>query len=122
MAVELSSVHISLLALLNTSSEQSCTVPDGIPILGRKTNRYLESKPDYWIEEHSIVVKEIEDVNKLKMGLYVTHTINFQNSRDRNSRRSELVLELKRIFEEVGIKYRLLPQEVQVSYAGSAAA
>ncbi|KAI6679709.1 hypothetical protein NL676_033590 [Syzygium grande] len=98
------------------------TSVDSIAELKEKVKTYLKSKPDYWIEEHSIVVKEIEDVNKLKMGLYVTHTINFQNSRDRNSRRSELVLELKRIFEEVGIKYRLLPQEVQVSYAGSAAA
>ncbi|XP_056166700.1 mechanosensitive ion channel protein 10-like [Syzygium oleosum] len=98
------------------------TSVNSIAELKEKVKTYLESKPEYWMEAHSIVVKEIEDVNKLKMGLYVTHTINFQNPRDRNSRRSELVLELKRIFEEVGIKYRLLPQEVQVSYAGSAAA
>ncbi|XP_030551926.1 mechanosensitive ion channel protein 10-like [Rhodamnia argentea] len=89
--------------------------------LKEQVKKYLESKPNYWKKEHSVVVKEIEDVNKLKMGLFVTHTINFQNPGDRSSRRSELVLELKRIFEEVGIKYRLLPQELQVGYAGSAA-
>ncbi|KAH9669590.1 Mechanosensitive ion channel protein [Citrus sinensis] len=33
-------------------------------------------------------------------------------------RRSKLVLELKKIFEDLGIKYNLLPQEVCVSYAG----
>ena len=65
------------------------------------------------------MVKDIEDVNKMSIGLYVTHTINFQNYGDKSNRRSELVLELKRIFEELGIKYHLLPQEVQVSYAGS---
>ena len=69
-----------------------------------------------------MVVKDIEDVNKMSIGLYVTHTINFQNYGDKSNRRSELVLELKKIFEELGIKYRLLPQEVHVNYVGSAAA
>jgi hypothetical protein len=67
-----------------------------------------------------VVVKEIENVNKMKMALIVTHTINFQNYEDRNSRRSKLILELKKIFEELGIKYQLLPQEVHLRYVGSA--
>lgn len=80
----------------------------------------MESKPQHWRPGHSVVVKEIEDVNKLKMALYVTHTINFQNYGDKSSRRSELVLELKKIFEDLGIKYHLLPQEVHLRYVGSA--
>ncbi|XP_056176829.1 mechanosensitive ion channel protein 10-like [Syzygium oleosum] len=84
-----------------------------------KIKEYLESKPQYWRPSHSVLVKEIEDVNKMKMGLYVTHTINFQKSGDRSSRRCELVLELKKIFEEVGIAYRLLPHEVHLSNVGS---
>lgn len=63
-------------------------------------------------------IKEIVDVHKIVMALYVTHTINFQNSGERGNRRSDLVFELKRIFEELGIKFRLLPQEVQISYVG----
>ncbi|XP_056166698.1 mechanosensitive ion channel protein 10-like [Syzygium oleosum] len=89
--------------------------------LKSRIKTYLESKPKHWRPGHNVVVKEIEDVNKLKLGLYVTHTINFQNYGDKNSRRSELVLQLKKIFEELDIKYRLLPQEVQISYIGSAA-
>jgi len=65
------------------------------------------------------VVKDIENVNKMKMALYVTHTINFQNYGDKNSRRSELVLELKKILEDLNIKYHLLPQEVHLSYVRS---
>ncbi|KAG8491441.1 hypothetical protein CXB51_014626 [Gossypium anomalum] len=83
--------------------------------------RYLESKPQHWRPGHSVQVKDIENVNKMKMGLYVTHTINFQNYGDKSSRRSELVLELKRIFEALNIKYHLLPQEVQVTYVSSLA-
>jgi hypothetical protein len=78
----------------------------------------LESKPQHWHPGHNVLVKEIEDVNKMKMGLYVTYTINFQNYGDKNNRRSELVLELKKIFEELGIKYHLLPQEVHLRYVG----
>lgn len=65
-------------------------------------------------------VKDIEEVNKMNMALYVNHTINFQNYAERNNRRSELMLELKKIFEELGIKYNLLPQEVHLSYTGNA--
>lgn len=80
--------------------------------------RYLESKPHTWSPHHSLQVKEIVDVNKMIIALYVTHTINFQNLGEWGNRRSDLVIELKRILEEIGIKYRLLPQEVQISYAG----
>ncbi|XVE97921.1 hypothetical protein REPUB_Repub03eG0060600 [Reevesia pubescens] len=99
---------------VSTSVEQ-------IGALKAKIKEYLESKPQHWRPGHSVQVKDIENVNKMKMGLYVTHTINFQNYGDKSSRRSELVLELKRIFEALDIKYHLLPQEVQVIYIGSAA-
>lgn len=61
-----------------------------------------------------MVVKEIENVNKIKMALFFNHTMNFQNYGEKNRRRSELVLEMKRIFEELNIKYDLLPQEVHL--------
>ncbi|KAH9669591.1 Mechanosensitive ion channel protein [Citrus sinensis] len=79
---------------------------------------YLERKHKHWSGDHSVVVKDIEDVNKMRMTLYVTHTMNFQDYMKKLKRRSKLVLELKKIFEELGIRYNLLPQEVRVSYAG----
>lgn len=84
-----------------------------------KICRYLESRPQHWRPNHNVVVKDIENVNKLKMALYVTHTINFQNYGEKSNRRSELVLELKKIFEDLNIKYHLLPQEVHLSYVRS---
>lgn len=77
--------------------------------------RYIESKPKHWQSKHFVVVEEIENVNKMKIALYVTHTINHQNIAEKNNRRSEFVFELKKIFESLGIKYHLLPQEVQLS-------
>lgn len=77
--------------------------------------RYLERNPQYWFPAHTLVVKEIENVNKIKMTLFVNHTINFQDYPEKTNRRTELVLELKKIFEDLDITYYLLPQEIQIS-------
>jgi hypothetical protein len=80
--------------------------------------RYLESKPTHWQPIHTLNLKDILDVNKINMSLCAQHTMNFQNIREKNIRRSELVQELKKIFEEMSIRYHLLPQKVELSYAG----
>ncbi|KMZ75438.1 Mechanosensitive ion channel family protein [Zostera marina] len=76
---------------------------------------YLESKPMLWHPNHSVVIKDMEDVNKISMTLYVVHTMNYQNIAEKNSRRTELMLELKKIFEDVSIGYTLLPQDVNLN-------
>ncbi|KAJ6381963.1 hypothetical protein OIU77_030591 [Salix suchowensis] len=91
-----------------------------IGALKARIKTYLESKPQHWRPGHSVQVKEIEDVNKMRMALYVNHTINFQNG-DRGNRRSDLVLEMKKIFEDLGIKFHLLPQQVHLSYVQTTA-
>lgn len=88
---------------------------DNITALRKAMQIYIESKPKHWSPKHSLVVKEIENVDKMKMSLCVQHTMNHQNFPERNSRRSDLILELKRVFENLGIKYHLLPQEVVVT-------
>ncbi|RRT67060.1 hypothetical protein B296_00039610 [Ensete ventricosum] len=87
-------------------------VVDGVQV------RYIDNKPKYWNPNHSIVVENIVDINKMNMALNVRHTMNFQNIVEKNNRRSDLVLELKKIFEELSIRYHLLPQEVHFSYTG----
>lgn len=83
------------------------------------TFRYLESKPTHWHPTHTVNLKDILDVNKINMSLSVQHTMNFQNIREKNIRRSELVMELKKIFEEMSIRYHLLPQKVELTYVDS---
>ena len=67
-----------------------------------------------------VVVKDIVRLNHMNMDLRVNHTINFQNYWEKSNRRSELVIELKKIFEELNIKYHLLPQEVHLRSVDSA--
>ncbi|KAL8145674.1 hypothetical protein AgCh_003715 [Apium graveolens] len=47
-------------------------------------SRYLERTPQYWHPNHNLVVKEIENVNKIKMALFFNHTMNFQEFGESN--------------------------------------
>ncbi|KAI4335242.1 hypothetical protein L6164_013906 [Bauhinia variegata] len=89
---------------------------DSIGKLKSMIKTYLDSKPQHWRPDHSVLVRDFADVNRMKMGLYVTHTINFQNSGEKGNRRSDLVLELKKIFEKLDIKYHLPPQEIHLKH------
>ncbi|KAK9120423.1 hypothetical protein Syun_018040 [Stephania yunnanensis] len=91
------------------------TFVDNINALEKQIQAYIESKPKHWNPKHSLLVKEIENVDKMKLTLSVLHTINHQNYGEKNIRRSELVLELKKIFENIGIKYHVLPQEIHLT-------
>ncbi|XP_020536366.1 mechanosensitive ion channel protein 10 isoform X2 [Jatropha curcas] len=95
------------------------TPTEKIGLLKDKIKKFLEKNPQHWHPNHSVVVKEIENVNKLKMALYCSHTMNFQEFGEKNKRRTELVLEIKKIFEELNIRYYLLPQQVHLSHIGS---
>ncbi|KAK9120419.1 hypothetical protein Syun_018036 [Stephania yunnanensis] len=91
------------------------TSVDNINALKKQIQAYIESKPKHWNPKHSLLVKETENVDKMKLTLSVLHTINHQNYGEKNMRRSELVLELKKIFENIGIKYHVLPQEIHLT-------
>ncbi|CAI0375197.1 unnamed protein product [Linum tenue] len=88
---------------------------DDFNALKKAIQTYIESKPKHWNPKHSVVVKEIENVDKMKLTLAVQHTMNHQNYGEKSSRRSELVFELKKIFDNLGIKYHLLPQQVHLT-------
>ena len=71
--------------------------------------------PQNWYPDLMLFVKEIENVNKLNLNLVVTHTMNFQIFVEKNLRRTELVIALKRILEDLEIDYTLLPQDVRLT-------
>ncbi|CAN0901282.1 Mechanosensitive ion channel protein 10 [Linum grandiflorum] len=93
------------------------TPVEKIGLLKDRIKKYLESNPQHWHPNHNIVVKEIENVNKLKMALYCNHTMNFQEFAEKNKRRTVLMMEIKNIFEDLSIQYYLLPQHVHLHSA-----
>ncbi|CAL0313085.1 unnamed protein product [Lupinus luteus] len=92
------------------------TPMETIIALKKSIQMYIESKPKHWSPKHSVIAKQVENVDKLKLCLCVQHTINHQNYGERNIRITELLLELKKIFEIHGIKYHLLPQEIHITH------
>ncbi|KAK4401250.1 Mechanosensitive ion channel protein 10 [Sesamum angolense] len=90
------------------------TPMEKIGALKEKIKKYLEKTPQHWHPNHNLVVKEIENVNKIKMTLFFNHTMNFQDYPEKSRRKTDLVLEMKKIFEELNIRYDLLPQEVHL--------
>ncbi|KAK6934886.1 Mechanosensitive ion channel MscS [Dillenia turbinata] len=91
------------------------TPTETIHALKKSIQTYIESKPKHWSPKHNLLVKEIENVDKMKLLLVVIHTINHQNYGEKASRLSDLILELKKIFENLNIKYHLLPQEIHLT-------
>ncbi|XP_047328782.1 mechanosensitive ion channel protein 10-like [Impatiens glandulifera] len=85
-----------------------------IGAMKEKIKIHLEKNSHHWHPNHNLVVKEIENVNKLKMALFFNHTMNFQLYGEKTRRKTELILEMKKIFEELEIKYHLLPQQVHL--------
>ena len=61
-----------------------------------------------------IIIKDVEDMNKINMSLFVSHTMNYQRMGERWSRRSLLLEEMIKMFKELEIEYRLLPVDVNV--------
>ncbi|KAJ8774065.1 hypothetical protein K2173_009496 [Erythroxylum novogranatense] len=72
--------------------------------LKEKVKRYLETNCSHWYPSHSIVLREMEDESKLKLIIYCTHTMNFHDFAEKIRRRTELVVEMKKIFEELNVQ------------------
>ncbi|KAG2279931.1 hypothetical protein Bca52824_051151 [Brassica carinata] len=85
-----------------------------IATLKETISEYLVQNPQNWYPNFLFLVDAIENVNKLNLNLIVTHTINFQHFIEKRLRRTELVIAVKRILEELEIEYTLLPQDVHL--------
>ncbi len=60
------------------------------------------------------MVVDLSEGGKMKLSLGLSHTMNYQDFGEKVARRSELIWELKRLFEELKIEYHLPPQEVHL--------
>lgn len=61
-----------------------------------------------------VVVTDVEDMNKMKMSLWVTHRMNHQEMEERWVRRNLLLGEMIKLFKELDIEYRVLPLDVNI--------
>ncbi|XP_030525470.1 mechanosensitive ion channel protein 6-like [Rhodamnia argentea] len=75
---------------------------------------YIESRSDHWHPAPMVVTREIEDLNRVLMSVWLTHRMNHQDMGEKFVRRALLVEEMIKIFKELDIEYRLLPLDVNI--------
>ncbi|KAM3341582.1 mechanosensitive ion channel protein 8 [Capsicum galapagoense] len=90
------------------------TPMDKIASMKERITRYIENKSEHWYPAPSVVMRDVEDLNRIKWSVWISHTMNFQDMGERWSRRALLVEEMVKIFRELDIEYRMLPLDVNV--------
>ncbi|KDP27663.1 hypothetical protein JCGZ_19555 [Jatropha curcas] len=89
------------------------TPAEKIAAMKQRINSYIENK-DHWYPSPMIIFKDIEDLNRVRIAIWLTHRMNHQDMGERWSRRALLVEEMVKIFRELDIQYRLLPIDINV--------
>ncbi|CDP07335.1 unnamed protein product [Coffea canephora] len=85
-----------------------------IALMKERITRYIENKSDHWYPAPMIVMRDVEDLNRLKWSIWLSHTMNFQDMGERWVRRALLVEEMIKIFKDLDIEYRMLPLDVNL--------
>ncbi|KAK8582546.1 hypothetical protein V6N13_069320 [Hibiscus sabdariffa] len=90
------------------------TPVEKIALVKQRIISYIVNRKDHWCSDPMIVVKELDKLNRMKMALWVTHKMNYQDIGERLERRSRLAEEMVNIFKEFDIQYRLFPMDINV--------
>ncbi|KAL8150072.1 hypothetical protein AgCh_006906 [Apium graveolens] len=90
------------------------TPMEKIAMMKEKITRYVENKSDHWHPAPMIVLRDIDDMNRLKISIWLSHRMNFQDMGQRFVRRALLVEEMIKVCRELDIEYRMLPVDVNV--------
>ncbi|PKI55173.1 hypothetical protein CRG98_024464 [Punica granatum] len=75
---------------------------------------YVESKSEHWHPRLNLIIKDVVDMNKMVMSLWLTHRMNHQEMVERWARRTLLVERMIEVFRQHEIEYRMLPLDVNV--------
>ncbi|XP_022896682.1 mechanosensitive ion channel protein 6-like [Olea europaea var. sylvestris] len=90
------------------------TPAEKIAIMKQRVVNYIENKKDHWYPSPSVVLMNIEDLNKLKLSVWIRHRMNHQDMGEKWQRRALLVDEMVKIFKELDIEYRLYPLDINI--------
>ncbi|XP_068645122.1 mechanosensitive ion channel protein 6-like [Aristolochia californica] len=88
------------------------TPVERITVMKDRIKRYIVSKSEHWYPEPIVMIREVEDMNKLQLSVWLQHRMNYQDMGERWIRREFVVQEMIKIFRELDIEYRMLPLEV----------
>ncbi|KAH7518352.1 hypothetical protein FEM48_Zijuj09G0162600 [Ziziphus jujuba var. spinosa] len=90
------------------------TPAEEIAAIKHRITSYIENKKEHWCAQPMIVMKDVEDLNRVRVAVWLNHQMNFQDIGERWMRRSLLVEEMIKIFRELDLQYRLFPLDINI--------
>ncbi|KAL0383893.1 UNVERIFIED_CONTAM: Serine/threonine-protein kinase ATR [Sesamum radiatum] len=90
------------------------TPAEKIAVMKQRIISYIDNRSDYWYPGPTIVLMNLENLQILKMSVWLRHRMNHQNMGERWKRRAILVEEMVKIFKELDIEYRLYPLDINI--------
>lgn len=90
------------------------TPAEKIGLMKQRIMSYIEHKSDHWYPDPMIIFKELEELNRVRIAIWLTHRMNHQDMGERFTRRALLIEEMVKIFNDLDIEYRLYPININV--------
>ncbi|OIV91266.1 hypothetical protein TanjilG_30488 [Lupinus angustifolius] len=87
---------------------------ESISAVKHRIQSYIDNKKEHWYASPLIVFKDCEQLNMIRLAIWPTHKMNFQDMGERFARRSLLIEEMIKIFQELDLQYRLLPHDISI--------
>ncbi|MCL7044713.1 hypothetical protein MKW94_010874 [Papaver nudicaule] len=90
------------------------TPMEKISTMKLRLTEFIESKREHWYPAPMIVVRDVDDLNRLKISVWFCHRMNFQDMGMRFVRRALVVEEMIKVLRELDMEYRMLPLDINV--------
>ncbi|GLT44291.1 hypothetical protein SLA2020_181970 [Shorea laevis] len=90
------------------------TPAEKIAMIKQRILSYVENKKEHWYPAPMFIFKDVEELNRVRFAVWLTHRMNHQDMGERWVRRALLVEEMTKIFRELDIPYRLCPVDINI--------
>ncbi|KAM0949795.1 putative mechanosensitive ion channel MscS, LSM domain superfamily [Dioscorea sansibarensis] len=85
-----------------------------LAIMKDRIKSYIESKKEHWYPTPTVMLRDVDDMNRLRISIWLQHRINYQDMGLRWARREMVFQEMIKVLRELDIEFRLLPLDVNV--------
>ncbi|TVU11677.1 hypothetical protein EJB05_45277, partial [Eragrostis curvula] len=93
------------------------TPVEKLALMKERILRYIDNKEEHWYPGAMVVLRDVDDTNKLKVSIWLRHKLNFQDMGMRFVRRELVLQAMIKVLKDLEIEYRMLPQDVNVRNA-----
>ncbi|XP_064977028.1 mechanosensitive ion channel protein 6-like [Musa acuminata AAA Group] len=90
------------------------TPVEKLAIMRERIIGFMENKKEHWYPNPSVVLRDVDDMNRLRISIWMRHRINFQDMGEKWARRELVMQEMIKVLRELDIEYRMLPIDVNL--------